>query len=196
MQIFIHGSIYTGSETEWADALVIDGAGMILAVGSQEDLQRRFPNAITEDLNGQYLFPGFIDAHSHPAIFCREIRDPNFGNVRSWDIARSHIQEYIQAHPNRPWYVIFGWDEKKWGDLTQEALDTVTTDSPLFIIHESNQKGSSIQLASKRFIKQKNACGMRTASSMNKIFVAYKNTPFHHTTKFSHCCRGIYDKCV
>ncbi len=141
MQIFIHGFIYTGSETEWADALVIDGAGMILAVGSQEDLQRRFPNAITEDLNGQYLFPGFIDAHSHPAIFCREIRDPNFGNVRNWNIARSHIQEYIQAHPNRPWYVIFGWNEKKWGELTQDILDTVTTDHPLFIIHESNQKG-------------------------------------------------------
>ena len=104
---------------------------MILAVGSQEDLQRRFPNAITEDLNGQYLFPGFIDAHSHPAIFCREIRDPNFGNVRSWDIARSHIQEYIQAHPNRPWYVIFGWDEKKWGDLTQEALEKMSQAFPV-----------------------------------------------------------------
>lgn len=141
MQIFTNGQIYQGRPDQWAEALVVDGAGMILAVGAQTDIQQRFPNAIREDLNGGFLFPGFVDSHTHPALLCREIRDPNLSNVKTWQQARAHISEYIGAHPGREWYVIFGWDEAAWGALTHELLDTISTDVAIFIVHESYQKG-------------------------------------------------------
>jgi predicted amidohydrolase YtcJ len=142
MQIFTNGHIYQGRPDQWAEALVVDGAGMILAVGTQTDIQQRFPNAIREDLNGGFLFPGFIDGHTHPALLCREIRDPNLSNVKSWAQAQLHITEYIYAHPGREWYVIFGWNEELWGTLSTALLDTIQTDAALFIVHESYQKGA------------------------------------------------------
>ncbi len=142
MQIFTNGQIYQGKPDQWAEALIVDGAGTILAVGSQSDLQKRFPNAIREDLNNGFLFPGFIDGHTHPALLCREIRDPNLSNVKSWKQAQLHISEYIHAHPGREWYVIFGWNEELWGTLSTALLDAIQTDAALFIVHESYQKGA------------------------------------------------------
>ena len=141
MQIFTNGQIYQGRPDKWAESLVVDGAGMILGVGTTTDLQERFPNAIREDLEGGFLFPGFVDSHTHPALLCREIRDPNLSNVKTWQQARAHISEYVGAHPGREWYVIFGWDEAAWGTLTNELLDTISTDVAIFIVHDSYQKG-------------------------------------------------------
>jgi predicted amidohydrolase YtcJ len=52
-----------------AEAIAIDtAAGTITAVGSLDDVQAAAPGATVTDLGSDVLMPGFIDAHSHPAL--------------------------------------------------------------------------------------------------------------------------------
>ncbi len=46
-------------------ALVVDAAGVIVAVGEAAVLQRQFAAAAVVDFRGRILLPGFVDAHVH-----------------------------------------------------------------------------------------------------------------------------------
>jgi len=52
-----------------AEAVGIDsGTGLITAVGTLADVQTAAPDVAVTDLGSDVLLPGFIDAHSHPAL--------------------------------------------------------------------------------------------------------------------------------
>ena len=61
-RIFRGGMIVTGSGLKEADLAVEDGK--VLEIGSHLDSA----GAEVEDVSGKYLFPGFIDAHTHMAL--------------------------------------------------------------------------------------------------------------------------------
>jgi predicted amidohydrolase YtcJ len=65
-RIFFHAKVFTGdSENPYAEAVAIRG-DRVTAVGSLEEvLKTASPNAKRIDLQGNTLFPGFIDSHSH-----------------------------------------------------------------------------------------------------------------------------------
>src|SRR5580765_6934812 len=64
-QIFFHAKIFTADpQHPYAEAIAIRG-DKILAVGNLPDVAKAAPDATRTDLDGQSLFPGFIDSHSH-----------------------------------------------------------------------------------------------------------------------------------
>jgi predicted amidohydrolase YtcJ len=65
-RIFFHAKIFTGDEhNPYAEAVAIRG-DQIVAVGSFPEVAKSVsPNASRIDLEGNSLFPGFIDSHSH-----------------------------------------------------------------------------------------------------------------------------------
>ncbi len=65
-RIFFHAKIFTADpQNPYADSVAIRG-GKIIAVGNYPDVARAVTaKAERIDLNGQTLFPGFIDSHSH-----------------------------------------------------------------------------------------------------------------------------------
>ena len=62
----VHARIWTGdSARPWAEAVAIRG-DRVLAVGSQSEvLEAAGPEASTQDLDGRFLAPGFMDSHTH-----------------------------------------------------------------------------------------------------------------------------------
>ncbi len=57
------------ADTPRAQAIAFDSsAGVITAIGSLEDVQAAAPGVDVTDLGSTVLMPGFIDAHSHPAL--------------------------------------------------------------------------------------------------------------------------------
>ena len=65
-RIFFHAKIFTGDEQNpYAEAVAIRGE-QIVAVGSLPEVAKSVSqNANRVDLEGNSLFPGFIDSHSH-----------------------------------------------------------------------------------------------------------------------------------
>ncbi len=64
--IYVNGAIYTVNPAQpWADAVAI-GQGVILAVGSEDELlEYTAANTEVVDLNGAMMLPGFQDPHLH-----------------------------------------------------------------------------------------------------------------------------------
>lgn len=57
------------ADTPRAQAIAFDSSsGVITAIGSLEDVQAAAPGVEVTDLGSTVLMPGFIDAHSHPAL--------------------------------------------------------------------------------------------------------------------------------
>jgi hypothetical protein len=66
LQVWSNGHVLTmDANGRQATALVIEG-DHIVAVGSDEDVQRWWPDAdVALDLEGRTVVPGFIEAHGH-----------------------------------------------------------------------------------------------------------------------------------
>ena len=63
--VLLHGKIFTGSATEFADALLVRGT-RIAEVGPAEDVvAKAAPDARRIDLMGRLVIPGINDAHLH-----------------------------------------------------------------------------------------------------------------------------------
>lgn len=74
--VYVNGQVYTVNESQaWAEAFAVKD-GNIVKVGSSKDV-KSFKDADTKvvDLKGQFVLPGFIDAHTHP------VRVAMMGNV-------------------------------------------------------------------------------------------------------------------
>src|ERR1700735_5470669 len=63
--IIYHAKIYTiDSAFSTAQALAVKD-GKILATGTDDDIRGAYEAPEVIDMGGQYIYPGFIDAHSH-----------------------------------------------------------------------------------------------------------------------------------
>ena len=67
MKLWKNGLFYTmENERETVSAVITDNE-KIVAVGEEAELKKNFVKHLTEeiDLNGEIVFPGFVDSHLH-----------------------------------------------------------------------------------------------------------------------------------
>ena len=141
--IYIHGNIYTGvagassfHEVQRADAMAIKG-DRILSIGKEIDvLKSKGPATVVIDLHGQFVMPGFNDAHVHltDAGFKRLTVD--LTGVQSIEEFRDRIRKRVESAEPMDWIVGSGWDETLWHSKelpTRWDIDEVTTEHPVYL---------------------------------------------------------------
>ena len=134
--IFTNGALFDGHRYAGAGVVLVEG-GRIVAVDG--GLEARSARASTTDevvdLAGGLLAPGFVDAHVHAVQGGLErIRcDLTEGETRD-DYLRI-IEEYADAHPDRPWILGGGWAMSAFpgGTPTATDLDRIVPDRPVFL---------------------------------------------------------------
>jgi len=73
------------------------------------------PKGKTElSLQGQHLYPGFIDAHGHLFGYARTLSTVNLVGANSKEECIERIASYVSTHPNDTWIVGRGWDQNDW----------------------------------------------------------------------------------
>ena len=73
------------------------------------------PKGKTElSLQGQHLYPGFIDAHGHLFGYARTLSTVNLVGANSKEECIERIASYVSTHPNETWIVGRGWDQNDW----------------------------------------------------------------------------------
>jgi hypothetical protein len=94
LQVWTNGRILTmDAGGRQVTALVVDG-DRIVAVGSDEDVQRWLPDADVElDLEGRTVVPGFVEAHGHfpgagLVAVAADLNSPPIGTIRNIPEAR------------------------------------------------------------------------------------------------------------
>jgi predicted amidohydrolase YtcJ len=136
-QLLVNARIYTmDNRLPQAEAIALRG-NRILAVGSKADmLGLKGPATMVTDLEGAVMFPGFIDAHSHPDG-ADEVTGADV-NVRSI----SAIQDAMRAQAGKTapgeWVVGYKYDDTKLAEerpANRQDLDQAVPLQPAIIRH-------------------------------------------------------------
>ena len=110
--------------------------GHFVAVGSTADLQRRYQAAQTVDAEGQFIYPGFYDAHCHFYRYALGLRSANLVGATSWAETVGRLTQHRQQQPGAAWLTGRGWDQNDWPGQrfpTKDTLDVLFPNVPVLI---------------------------------------------------------------
>jgi predicted amidohydrolase YtcJ len=133
--IVTNGRVYTGSPSEFAEALAIRG-NRIVQVGSNHDIKRlKRPQTIVVDAHGGTVVPGFDDAHAHFLSGGLGLRNVDLLDDSTLEAIQTHIRAFAVAHPERGWIVGRGWyyDPFPGGLPVRRQLDAAVPDRPAYM---------------------------------------------------------------
>ena len=147
---FVGGRVWTGNDARpWATAVAVRGDR--LAVVGSDDEVRALCDATTEviDLHGEFVCPGFIDAHLH----FLQPEQIEIDEADSLATIQGKVREYAAANPQAEWLVGRGWGYAAFpGNAPDKRyLDEVVADRPLVLEerdgHMSVCNGKALALA-------------------------------------------------
>ncbi|MEO6531809.1 MAG: amidohydrolase [Specibacter sp.] len=148
-QVFCNGRILTmdGPAPVYAQSLVIRG-GIIVFVGDEAPARELFPDALTRDLNGAALLPGFIDAHSHfSAAFDladrANVGPPPMGPCTDIAAVLQTLKTFKDGRGIGPggWLIGYGYDQEALAEnrhITVNDLDALFPDALVMLVHVSS----------------------------------------------------------
>src|SRR5207248_11162128 len=141
--IYVHGNIYTGvggdssNAVKRADAMAVS-KDKIVAVGTQSEVTKfKGPRTTVVDLHGQFVMPGFNDAHMHMTEAGFKKLTVDLTGTRSLQEFQERIRKRLQTAAPREWITGSGWDETLWPGShlpTRSDIDVVTKDHPVFLV--------------------------------------------------------------
>lgn len=135
--ILTNANIYTVSLGQ-AQALAVRD-GVILAVGRSEAVQKLAgPQTQIEDLQGQTVLPGFIDAHMHlVSAGLRETLYLDLSDCRSLSATLERVRTRVKQTEKHQWVIARGWDESFWPEksyLRRADLDKIAPEHPTVLV--------------------------------------------------------------
>ena len=120
--LLFNGKIYTvDSAFSTVEAVAVKD-GKIIATGTSEELKKQFQAKEQIDLNGKYLFPGFIDAHAHFYRYGLGLRECDLVGSNSWSEILQRLDAYAKSIPAGEWIIGRGWDQNDW-DIKEFPLN-------------------------------------------------------------------------
>jgi predicted amidohydrolase YtcJ len=112
--ILFNGKIYTvDSAFSVKEAMAISD-GLIVAVGSTEELKKAWKSDSVIDLGGRAVYPGFNDGHCHFVGYALGLVESiNLTGTTSFEEILQILRDNQQERP-RTWIVGRGWDQNDW----------------------------------------------------------------------------------
>ena len=133
--ILSNGLIYTVDEAfSTAEALAIKDQ-RIVAVGSSEEIKQAYAAPKQVDLEGKFVYPGWIDAHCHFFGYGMNLNAVDVAGTTSVDEIIGILEEFREQHPGA-WITGRGWDQNDWEIKefpTREMLDEHFPDVPVLL---------------------------------------------------------------
>ena len=141
--ILHNGHVFTQNpELPWASAVACKGEE-IMAVGNFDDMDGIIGNDTQIiDLDGKYVFPGFIDIHRSPVLKTFEGRYADLSECSSPEDVAEAIRDWADENPDNE--IIFGYgyrDDLKPEDgeedefsASSRLLDEVCPDKPVLLL--------------------------------------------------------------
>ena len=137
--VLFNGNILTVDARRPRAQAVAIADGRFFAVGSNDKVRALATGRTTKiDLGGKTVVPGFIDAHTHPAVAGRMHLRQVDCDLRSIDAIKSAIRERASKTPAGEWVLGFKYDDTKTSDnrpLNVADLDQAAPDHPVFVSH-------------------------------------------------------------
>jgi len=141
---FVHGRIYTNDPAQpWAEAMAVSD-GKITCIGKVDHVlldcgggQERME---TVQLKGQFVMPGFNDAHVHLGIAAADGLAVPLTGVPSAEEMQKLVAVAVARHNEGEWISGSGWDQNLWPDKkfpNRQQLDAVAPKNPVILTQVS-----------------------------------------------------------
>jgi len=134
--IVFNGKIYTvDSSFSIASAMAVSN-GKIVAIGSDSTILNSYISNNKIDLKGKFVYPGFIDPHSHFTGYAEYLGTANLDGVESYTEMISRLKEHAEKYPS-DWVIGRGWDQNRWKVKkmpTNDELSKAFPDKPVFLV--------------------------------------------------------------
>src|SRR4051794_12416632 len=155
-EILYNGRIYAapeGAGFRTAQAVAIRD-GRIFAVGDNAEIRALAgPETKKTDLAGRTVLPGFIDAHTHVALFGIDHLRSVACDLGSNAEIQKAIRDRASHTPRGEWIRGFKYDDTKTAEgrkLTRQDLDAAAPNNPVLIRHRGGHTGFTNSLALKK----------------------------------------------
>ena len=150
-RILVARSIVTmDPDRPFAQAVAIDSAGRIAAVGSLDEVRSQAPDLkIDRTFEDQFLLPGFVDPHVHPTLAATILnldivsamkwKTPNGETraVRGREEFLERLRELDRERDPGEWLMVWGYHPPYHGTLSRADLDSISQTRPIFVWHRS-----------------------------------------------------------
>jgi predicted amidohydrolase YtcJ len=134
--IVYHATIYTvDSLSAKAEAIAIK-EGKIVALGSSEALMKQYEPKEKIDAQGKFIYPGFIDAHSHFYRYGLGLQTVNLVGTSSWEDVLRQLSDASKGLAKEEWLIGRGWDQNDWQTKEfpgNDQLNEWYPDRPVFL---------------------------------------------------------------
>lgn len=144
--IFMNSKIFTQDpDFPWADAVACKN-GLILGVGEYEGMEE-LADSNTEiiDLAGQFMFPGFINAHGLPVL--KTFAGKYLAIDEDWNFEKilNEVKEYAETNENKEVIFGYGYNENVLTPHIEDdddsklrvMLDDIVPDRPMLLLGAS-----------------------------------------------------------
>lgn len=152
--LVFNATVYTlDTSFSKADAMVVKD-GRILATGTITDLEQQYDPTQKLDANGQFIYPGFIDAHAHFVGYASNLHTLKLEGTRSWNDILERCQTFAQQLDSTEWLLGRGWDQNDWTNQQfpdRSELDRLFPHRPVYLVrvdgHAALVNAKALELA-------------------------------------------------
>lgn len=132
--LLINGTVYTIDSLFSKTEAVAVKDGKIVATGTSAELQKEYTAKEVIDLQGKFLYPGFIDAHAHFYRYGLGLRTVDLTGTNSWSECLERLRKRAAEQTLQPgeWLIGRGWDQNDW------VVKEFPTNDSLTILFPSN----------------------------------------------------------
>ncbi len=136
VDLIIHNAkIYTVDEDfSTTESLVVKN-GKFVATGESDHMLKKYSALKTIDLQGNYVYPGFIDPHCHFYDYGTGLTNADLTKTSSFEEVIDIIKSYHKESESR-WITGYGWDQNKWEEKRfphRYELDKVFPKTPVVL---------------------------------------------------------------
>jgi len=133
--IVTNGVIYTVDDSfSIAEALAVKNQ-RIVAVGNAAEINQRFKSDNVVNLQGKFVYPGWIDSHCHFYGYGLDLNEVDLTGTASQEGIISRIKESREGN-GAGWIIGRGWDQNDWPVTDfpdKHFLDKYFPDTPVFL---------------------------------------------------------------
>ncbi len=148
--VIVNANVYTATaqipETRSEFGIAIND-GIITNI-DESDIIKNMAGENTKvlDADGQFLMPGFIEAHGHFMGIGQQLINVNLMQTNNWDEVVALVDEKVKTTEKGAWIVGRGWHQEKWnrqpeeshyGYPTHHSISNITKEHPVLLKHAS-----------------------------------------------------------
>jgi predicted amidohydrolase YtcJ len=111
--LVLGATIYTVDDSFSITQAMAVKDGKILATGTDEEIQREYRSDAKMFASGLFIYPGFIDAHTHFYRYGLGLQTADLVGTKSWNEILEKLKTFAAAN-TEGWIIGRGWDQNDW----------------------------------------------------------------------------------